>query len=58
MNEIKAIIKPFMLEQVVEALREAVGLHAKGEPSGSNLQDYAIATSVKKIETLLNIQVG
>jgi hypothetical protein len=36
---------------------QAVGLHAKGEPSGSNLQDYAIATSVKKIEGLLNIKV-
>lgn len=37
--------------------RQAVGLHAKGEPSGSNLQDYAIATSVKKIALLLNITV-
>lgn len=28
MKEVKAIIKPFMLEQVIEALREIRGLHA------------------------------
>ncbi|HEU4365579.1 MAG TPA: hypothetical protein VFT13_08970 [Candidatus Krumholzibacteria bacterium] len=37
--------------------KKAVGLHAKGEPSGSGLQDYAIATSAKKIAVLLNIKV-